>query len=78
MRRGRGQRCSVGDCVRGSGDREGLQLRDGTEGQDVATGLGGIVVDNRLRIHDRVVLLYILQRGQRGQYSGVGRQYIAG
>ena len=44
----------------------------------MVTGLGGIVVDNGLGIHDRVALLYIPQRGQRGQYSGVRRQYIAG
>ena len=44
----------------------------------MATGLGGIVVNNGLGIHDRVVLLYILQRGQRGWYLGVGRQYIVG
>ena len=44
----------------------------------MATGLGGIVVDNELGIHDRVVLLYILRRGQREWYLGVRRQYIAG
>ena len=44
----------------------------------MATGLGGIVVDNELGIHDREVRLYILRRGQRGRYSGVRRQYIAG
>ena len=53
-------RCLVGDCIRRSGDCWGLQLKGGTEGQDVVTGLGGIVVDNRLEIHDKVVLLYIL------------------
>ena len=66
MRRDRDQRCSVRDCVRGSGDRWGLQLRGGTEGQDVATGLGCIVVDNKLGIHNRGSTTYILQRKQRG------------
>ena len=32
----------------------------------MATGLGDIVVDNRLRIHDRGSTTYILQREQRG------------
>ena len=32
----------------------------------MVTGLGGIVVDNRLRIHDRGSTTYIMQREQRG------------
>ena len=34
--------------------------------QDVVTGLGGIVVNNGLRIQDRGSTTYILQREQRG------------
>ena len=32
----------------------------------MATGLGGIVVDNRLGIHSRGSTTYILRRKQRG------------
>ena len=38
----------------------GSAAQRGTEGWDMATGLGGIVVDNGLRIHDRGSTTYIL------------------
>ena len=38
----------------------------GQKGKDVVTELGGIVVNNGLRIQDRGSTTYILQREQRG------------